>query len=98
DDSPFERRRNPRVRLRDRHRVVLPVDRDGSWRAFVTTRVDDRVARRAPLGDADVVNARLLAAQLLEEALDHFGALGNPFAAVGNARLADPFLQADDVI
>src|SRR5262249_21376894 len=98
DDPRFEWRRLPDVGLRDRHRVVLPVDRDRSWRAFVAARVNDRVAGRAPLGDADVVDARLLAAELLEESLHHLGAFRDAFATVRDARLADPFLEVHDVV
>src|SRR5919198_4634788 len=98
DNPRLERRRLPDVGLRDRHRVVLPVDRHGLRRAFVAPRVDDRVAGRAPFGDADVVDARLLAAELLEESLHHLGALGDTFAAVRDARLADPFLEVHDVL
>ena len=39
-----------------------------------------------------------LAAELLEEALDHLGRFGNALAAVRDARLADPLLQVLDVI
>ena len=98
DQVGFERRLLPRVGLRHRHRVVLPVDRDRARRAVVAFRVDHRVAGRAPFGDADVVDPRRLAAELLEEALHHLGRLGNALAAVGDARLADPLLQVLDVV
>ena len=98
DDARFEGRGDPGVGLRHRHRVVLPVNRDRARRAFVAAGVDDRVARRAPLGDADVVDARFLAAKLVEEALHHLGAFRDAFAAVRDARLANPLLQVHDVI
>ena len=97
-EARLERRRAPRIGLGDRHGVVLPVDRDRPRRAVVAFRVDDRVAWRAPLGDADIVDARGLAAELLEEALDHFGRLRDAFAAVRNTRLAHPLLQVLDVL
>src|SRR5262249_13859627 len=50
------------------------------------------------LGDADVVDARLLAAELFEEAFHHLGALWNALAAVRDARLTNPLLQVHDVV
>src|SRR5205823_4939714 len=55
-------------------------------------------AGRSPLGDADVVDPRLLAPELLEEALDHLGRFGDAFTAVRDARLTNPLLQVLDVI
>ena len=98
DEPAFERRRFPRIGLCDRHRVVLPVDRDRPRRAFVALGIDDRIAWRAPLGEADVIDARFLAPELLEEPLHHLGRLGNALAAVRDARLTDPLLQVLDVV
>src|SRR5262249_33781720 len=75
DQFALERWLLPRIGLRDRHRVVLPVNGDRARRAVVTLRVDHGVAWRAPLGDADVVDARRLAAELLEEPFHHFRGL-----------------------
>ena len=94
----LERRRRPRIGLRDRHRVVLPVDGNRARRAVVAFRVHDRIARRAPFSDADVVDPRGLAPELLEEALDHLRRLGNPLAAVRDAGLSHPLLQVLDVL
>ena len=90
--------RDPGVGLGDGHGVVLPIDGDGFGRALVALGVDDRVAGRAVLGDADVVDAGGLAAELVEEALDHLGGLRNAFAAVRDAGLLDPLLQVLDVL
>ena len=98
DEPAFERRRFPRIRLGDRHGVVLPVDRDRPRRAFVAFGIHDRIAWRAPLGDPDVVDARFLAPELLEEPLHHLGRLGNALTAVRDARLTDPLLQVLDVV
>jgi hypothetical protein len=97
DESRFERRRRPRIRLRDRHRVVHPVDQHRLVGALVALRIDDGIAGRAVFGDADVIDARLLAAKLVEESLHHFGGLGNALARVRDARLANPLLQVLDV-
>jgi hypothetical protein len=93
DQPCFKRRRRPRIGLRDRHRVVHPVDEQCLGRALVTLGVHDRIARRAVLGDANVEHLRLLTAQLIEEALHHLGRLGNAFARVRDAGLANPLLQ-----
>ena len=98
DKARFEGRRRPGIGLRDRHRVVLPVDRDRPRRAFVAACIHDGISRRAPLGDADVEDARLLASELLEEALDHLRRFRDAFAAVRDARLTNPFLQTLDVL
>ena len=45
-----------------------------------------------------VEDARVLAAELLEEALHHLGALGNALAAVRDAGLLDPLLEVFRVL
>ena len=97
DQPRLEGRRRPRVGLRDRHRVVHPVDQQRLLGALVALRVDDGIAGRAVFGDADVEDLRLLAAELVEEALHHLGGLGNALAGVRDARLANPLLQVLDV-
>src|SRR5690606_11290185 len=52
----------------------------------------------APFGNADVVDAGLLAAELVEKALHHFGGLLNAFAGVRNAGLLNPLLQIQHVL
>jgi hypothetical protein len=79
DETRFEGRVLPRIRLRHRHRVVHPVDEHRLLGALITLGVDHRIARRAVLGDARIVDLRLLAAELVEEALHHLGRLGNAF-------------------
>ena len=61
-------------------------------------RVDHGVAGRAVFGDADVENLGLLAAQLVEEALDHLGRLGDALTRVRDAGLPDPLLKVLDVL
>jgi hypothetical protein len=98
DETAFEGRCDPEVGLGDGHGVVHPVDEEGLGRAFVAGGVDDGVAVLAPLGDADVVDVGLLAAELVEEAFDHLGGLGDAFAGVGDGGLLDPLLEIFDVL
>ena len=60
--------------------------------------VDHGVAGTAVLRYANVVDAGLLAAKLVEETLHHLRALRDSLAAVGDAGLADPLLQVLDVV
>ena len=73
-DARLERRGDPRVGLRDRHRVVHPINEKCLLGAFVALRVDDGIARLPPFGHRDFVDARLLTPKLLEEALNHLRA------------------------
>src|SRR6185437_3786309 len=98
DELAFERGSHPVLRLRDRHRVVHPIEDQCLGRTLITFRIDDGVAGRAVLGNAYVVYARLLAAELVEESFDHLGTLGDALAAIGDAGLADPLLQVLDVL
>ncbi len=97
DQPALERRVGPRVGLRHRHRVVHPIDQQRLLGALVALRIHDGIAGRAVFGDADIEDLRLLAAELVEEALHHFGGLRNAFARVRDARLANPLLQVLDM-
>ncbi len=98
DQLALEGRVLPGVGLRDRHGVVHPVDQQGLLGAFVALGVDDRVAGRAVLGHAHVVDLRLLAAQFVEEALHHLRRFRDAFTGIGDAGLLNPLLQVDDVL
>jgi hypothetical protein len=82
DEPRFERRMLPRVGLRDRHRVVHPVDEERLLCTLVALGIHDGIARRAVLGDANIEHLRLLASELVEEAFDHFGRLGDALTGV----------------
>ena len=98
DEATLEGRGDPGFRLGNGHGVVHPVEDEGFWRAFVALGIDDGVAGGAVLGNADVVDARGLAAELVEEALDHLGGFGDAFPGVRDAGLLDPVLEVGDVI
>ena len=67
-------------------------------RALVAFGVNHRIAGGAVFGDADVIHAGLLAAELIEEAFDHFGAFRDALAGVRDAGLADPLLKIVDML
>ena len=98
DQASLERRRYPYVRLSHRHRVVHPVNQQRSRRAEIALRVYDRVALRSVFGRADVVDTRLLTAQLFPEALHHFRGFRNALTGVRDAWLLNPLLQVAHVL
>ena len=98
DETRFERRVVPRVGLRDRHGVVHPVDEERLLGALVTLGVNDGIARRAVFSHAHVKDLCLLAAELVEEGLDHLRRLRDALTGVRDAGLFNPLLQVVDVL